>query len=147
METMRHEVYKITQWVDWIKASVFALITLRRSSKGSSVRNTIRDRGVKLGSFENKKAWRAWLQVACQVVMEWEGFNEWDWEGFMDIRNMGINSLSTGDFHKLTMHVLIFFIQSFVTHLGYYPSPILCPLILANQRCTKHRKKFATSLF
>jgi len=39
METMRHEAYEITQWVDKIKASVFALITLRRSSKGSSVRN------------------------------------------------------------------------------------------------------------
>ena len=36
---MRHEVYEITQWMDWIKASVFALITLRRSSKGSSVHN------------------------------------------------------------------------------------------------------------
>jgi hypothetical protein len=39
MEMMRHEAYKITQWMDWIKASVFALITLRQSSKGSLVRN------------------------------------------------------------------------------------------------------------
>jgi hypothetical protein len=107
----------------------------------------IRDGGVKLGFFEDKKAWRAWLRAARQVVMEWEGFDEWDWEGFTDIRNMGINSLSMGDFHKLTMCILIFFIKSFVTRLGYYPSPILRPPILANQCCTKHRKKFATSLF
>jgi hypothetical protein len=40
METMRHEAYEITQLLDRIKASVFALITLRWSSKGSSVRNT-----------------------------------------------------------------------------------------------------------
>ena len=107
----------------------------------------IRDGGVKSGFFEDKKAWRAWLRAARQVITEWEGFDEWDWEGFTDVRNMGINSLSLGDFHKLTMRVLIFFIKSFVTRLGYYPSPILCPPILANQRCTKHRKKFATGLF
>jgi hypothetical protein len=37
---MRHKAYEITQLMDWFKASVFALITLRWSSKGSSVRNT-----------------------------------------------------------------------------------------------------------
>jgi hypothetical protein len=37
---MRHEVYEITQCIDWIKASVFALIQLRRSSKGSSAHNS-----------------------------------------------------------------------------------------------------------
>jgi hypothetical protein len=41
METIRHEAYKITQWMDWIKASVFALITLRWSSKRSSVCNGV----------------------------------------------------------------------------------------------------------
>jgi hypothetical protein len=39
METMRHEAYEITQLMDWFKALVFALITLRQSSKGSSVHN------------------------------------------------------------------------------------------------------------
>jgi hypothetical protein len=39
METMRHEAYKITQCIDWIKALVFALINLRQSSKGSSAYN------------------------------------------------------------------------------------------------------------
>ena len=37
---MRHEAYEITQLMDRFKASVFALITLRQGSKGSSVRNT-----------------------------------------------------------------------------------------------------------
>ena len=37
---MRHEAYKITQLMDWFKALVFALITLRQSSKGSSVCNS-----------------------------------------------------------------------------------------------------------
>jgi hypothetical protein len=39
METMRHEVYKITQLMDWFKASASALIVLRQSSKGSLVHN------------------------------------------------------------------------------------------------------------
>jgi hypothetical protein len=38
---MRHEVYEITQLLDWIKALVFALIILRQSFKGSSVYNTL----------------------------------------------------------------------------------------------------------
>jgi len=65
----------------------------------------------------------------------------------MDVRNMGINKLSSGDFYKLSKRVLAFFIKSFMTCLGYYPSPMLCAPILANQRCTKHKKKFGTSLF
>jgi len=107
----------------------------------------IRDGGVLPAFFADKKAWRAWLRAARTVVMDWEGFDDWDWEGFTDVRNMGINKLSVKDFRKLTMRILIFFIKSFVTHLGYYPSPILCPPILANHRCSKHKKKFATGLF
>ena len=60
----------------------------------------IRDGGVKSGFFEDKKAWRAWLQAARQVVMEWEGFNEWDWEGFTDVRNMAVNKLSSDNFQQ-----------------------------------------------
>jgi hypothetical protein len=107
----------------------------------------IRNGEVKSGFFKDKKAWRAWLRVVCQVIMEWESFDKWDWEGFTDIRNMGINRLFLEKFHKLTLCILIFFIKSFVTCLGYYPSSILCPPILVDQRCTKHKKKFATSLF
>jgi hypothetical protein len=105
-----------------------------------------RDGGVNSGLFEDRKAWRAWLRAAREVAMEWEGFDDWDWEGLTDVRNIGINNLNPTDFVKLSLRLLIFFIKSFVTRLGYYPSPMLCPPILANQRCTKHRKKFATGL-
>jgi hypothetical protein len=37
VRVVSHEAYEITQCMDWIKASVFALIHLRWSSKGSSV--------------------------------------------------------------------------------------------------------------
>jgi hypothetical protein len=38
---MRHKAYEITQLMDRFKASVFALITLRRSSKGSLACNML----------------------------------------------------------------------------------------------------------
>jgi len=79
--------------------------------------------------------------------MDWEGFNEWDWKGFRDVRNMGINKLSFYDFRKLVVRILIFFIRSFVTHLGYFPSPMLHALILTGHCCKTHKKKFDTGLF
>ena len=106
-----------------------------------------REGGVFSDFFADKKAWRAWLRAAREVVMEWDGFDEWDWEGFTDVRNVGINKLSFEDFRRLATRVLIFFINSFVTRLGYFPSPMLRPPFLANQRCPKHRKKFATGIF
>ena len=107
----------------------------------------IRDGGVISDFFANKKAWRAWLQAACQVIMDWEGFDKWDWKGFTDVKNMGINKLSFYDFRKLAVRVLIFFIRTFVTRLGYFPSPMLCPPILAGHCCEMHKKKFGTGLF
>ena len=62
--------------------------------------------------------------------MDWEGFNDWDWGGFMDIKKLVIHKLDLDNFHRLTEHILIFFIKTFVTCLGYYPSPMLCPPIL-----------------
>lgn len=106
-----------------------------------------RDGGVFPGFFADKKAWRNWLRAAREVVMVWEGFDEWDWDGFTDVRNMGINKLSYEDFRRLSIRVLAFFIKTFFTRLGYYPSPMLCPPILANHRCANHKKKFATGLF
>jgi hypothetical protein len=106
-----------------------------------------RDGGVQPNFFADKKAWRAWLEAACTIVMDWEGFDDWDWYGLTDIRNIQINKLSVEDFRRLTERVLSFFIKSFVTRLGYFPSPMLHPPILANPRCTKHKKKFATGLF
>jgi hypothetical protein len=107
-----------------------------------------RDGGVKSGFFEDKKAWISWLCAARIITMDWEGFDDWDWEGFKDVKGMAINKkLSLTDFRTLTVRILIFFIKTFVTRLGYYPSPMLCPPILANPCCTKHQKKFATRLF
>jgi len=106
-----------------------------------------RNGGVKLGFFKDKKAWRAWFQAACKVVIDWEGFDDWNWEGFTDIRNMGINKLDVVDFCRLIICLLTFFIKTFVTRLSYYPSPMLCPPILAGHCCAKHGRKFATGLF
>jgi hypothetical protein len=107
----------------------------------------IRDGGVISDFFADKKAWRAWLRAAREVAMAWDGFDDWDWDGFTDVRTLGINRLSSGDFWRLSIRVLAFFIKTFITRLGYYPSPMLRPPILANQRCPKHKKKFATGLF
>jgi hypothetical protein len=107
----------------------------------------IRNGGVISEFFADKKAWRAWLRAAREVVMAWEGFDDWDWDRFTDVRNMGINKLTPKDFHRLCIRVLAFFINTFVTRLGYYPSPMLCPPILANHRCPTHKKKFATGVF
>ena len=75
----------------------------------------IRDGGVKSGFFENKKAWRAWLQAAREVVMEWDGFNKWDWGCFRYVRTMGINKLSQEDFYEFAICFLMFYIYLFVT--------------------------------
>jgi hypothetical protein len=99
--------------------------------------------GVNSGFFEDKKAWRSWLWAAREVVMEWEGFD--DWEGFKGFRYMGINQfnkLPQKEFYTLTVRLLVFFITTFVTRLGYYPSPMLHPPILAGHHCAKHRRKF-----
>ncbi|KAH9972262.1 hypothetical protein BGW80DRAFT_1252795 [Lactifluus volemus] len=107
----------------------------------------IRNGGVKSGFFEDKTAWRTWLRCLREVVMEWDGFDAWDWGSFTDIRTMGINRLSQTDFYKLSVHLLTFFIHTFITRLGYYPSFLLHPPILAGPCCSRHRKKFATGPF
>ena len=105
-----------------------------------------RNGGVKPGFFEDKKAWRTWVEAARTVVMDWEGFDDWDWGGFTDVKKLVIRKLDVDDFRRLMEHILIFFIKTFVTRLSYYPSSMLCPLILDGPRCTKYRKKFATRL-
>ncbi|KAN0111297.1 hypothetical protein V8E52_008672 [Russula decolorans] len=62
----------------------------------------IRDGGVQSGFFADKKAQRLWLQAACDVTMDWDGFDDWDWNGFKDVRNLLINKLSFGDFPSLS---------------------------------------------
>ena len=94
------------------------------------------------GFFHNKKAWRSWLLAMREVVADWDGFDRWDWSDLSKVRTLDINKLSTPDFHKFTVRLLAFFIHSFVTRLGYYPSPLLCPPTFATHSCSKHRKKF-----
>jgi hypothetical protein len=60
-----------------------------------------RDGGVQPNFFADKKAWRAWLEAARTIVMDWEGFDDWDWYGLTDIRNIRINKLSVEDFRRL----------------------------------------------
>ena len=104
-----------------------------------------RDGGVKPAFFEDKKAWINWLRAARIVIMDWDGFDDWDWDGFNDVRNLVINKkMSKTSFRRLTVRILAFFIDTFVTRLGYYPSPMLYPPILAGARCATHRKKFAS---
>lgn len=105
-----------------------------------------RDGGVKAHFFQDKKAWRAWLRAAREVVMDWEGFDSWDWHGFSGVRTMGINKLSQEDFYEFSWRLLTFYIRTFISHLGYYPSPMLYPPILAGSHCEAHRRKFATGL-
>ena len=98
--------------------------------------------------FRNKKVWRNWFQLMCEVVMHWDGFDDLDWGHFSGMWSLGIDVLSEQDFRKLTLQLLIFFIHSFVSRLGYYPSPILHPPILAtvsSLSCAKHRQKFGHS--
>ncbi|KAH9171259.1 hypothetical protein EDB89DRAFT_1972868 [Lactarius sanguifluus] len=94
--------------------------------------------------FHNKKVWRNWLWLVREVVMQWDGFDDWDWGYFSDVRRVRIKTLPEQDFYKLTIRLLSFFIHSFVSRLGYYPSPILNPPILATVSCVKHRRKFGS---
>jgi hypothetical protein len=96
--------------------------------------------------FCNKKVWRSWVQAICDLILDWDGFERWDWHHFSNIKNMGINKLTGPDLYKFTAHLLMFFIQSFIKHLGYYPSPLLCPPTLAGHTCAGHRKRFGNRL-
>ncbi|KAH9022398.1 hypothetical protein EDB83DRAFT_2565789 [Lactarius deliciosus] len=81
--------------------------------------------------FRKKKVWRSWVQAVRDLVVDWDGFEQWDWGGFSKVRTMEIDNLSGSDLHKFTIRLLAFFIHSFVTRLGYYPSPLLLPPSLA----------------
>jgi hypothetical protein len=106
----------------------------------------VRDGGVQPEFFADKKAWRAWLWAACEVVMDWDGFDTWDWDGFTDVRTIGINGLLKADFYKFALRLIVFFMRTFITRLSYYPSPMLYPPILAGACYEAHKKKFATGL-
>jgi hypothetical protein len=92
--------------------------------------------------FHNKEVWRAWLRAVRNVVMDWDGFDSWDWGLLSDVKTLGINSLLDPDVHRLTIRLLAFYIQSFVSRLGIFPSPLLRPSIQAVPSCPTHRRKF-----
>ncbi|KAH9024436.1 hypothetical protein EDB83DRAFT_2527143 [Lactarius deliciosus] len=97
--------------------------------------------------FFRKKVWRSWVQAVRDLVVDWDGFEQWDWGGFSKVRTMEIDNLSGSDLHKFTIRLLTFFIHSFVTHLGYYPSPLLLPPSLAAHSCADHAKSFGNAHF
>jgi hypothetical protein len=99
--------------------------------------------GVQPHFFANKTCWWEWLDAVHRVTMEWEGFDTWDWKGLKDVRNIVFHTLHKDTFHKLTTRMLTFFITTFITCLGYFPSPMLLPPTLATHNCSKHRKSFA----
>jgi hypothetical protein len=99
--------------------------------------------GTDFKFFHNKKVWRNWLWAVREVVMNWDGFDSWDWGGF-SVKTLSINSLSHPDFYRLAVRLLAFYIHSFVSCLGYYPSPLLYPPTFATPACSRcdHRRKF-----
>ncbi|KAH9168593.1 hypothetical protein EDB89DRAFT_1990759 [Lactarius sanguifluus] len=97
--------------------------------------------------FCNKKVWRSWVQAVCDLVVDWDGFEQWDWGGFSKVRTLEIDNLSGSDCHKFTIRLLMFFIHSFVTRLGDYLLPLLRPPTLAAHSCTDHAKSFGNACF
>jgi hypothetical protein len=106
-----------------------------------------RDGGVNSRFFVDRTVWKAWLGAAREVVMDWEGFDEWDWDGLADVRYISLDKIAPEVFQKLTHRLLVFFIYTFITRLGYYPSPILHPPLLASHYCIKHPKKFGVGTY
>ncbi|KAF8271548.1 hypothetical protein EI94DRAFT_1698093 [Lactarius quietus] len=52
--------------------------------------------GTDFKFFHNKKVWRTWLWVVREVVMDWEGFDSWDWVwSQMHDRGLACYSMST----------------------------------------------------
>ncbi|KAH9013792.1 hypothetical protein EDB83DRAFT_2321613 [Lactarius deliciosus] len=43
--------------------------------------------------FHNKKMWRLWLFSLHEVVMDWDGFDSWDWDGISNVKTLNIDSL------------------------------------------------------
>ena len=103
---------------------------------------------VNTNFFCNKKVWRSWVWAVCDLVADWDSFDDWNWGQFSDVRNMGINKLLGPDLEKFSVYLLVFFIHSYFKHLGYYLSPLQChPPTFAGHTCTAHWKKFGYGLY
>ncbi len=97
--------------------------------------------------FFSNDVWKSWVLAVRNVVADWDGFEQWDWGNFSKARTMEIDNLSELGFRKFTVCLLAFFIHSFVTRLGYYPSSLLLPPTLAAHSCIDHAKKFGYAHF
>ena len=100
-------------------------------------------------SIENRDSWMTWLCSIRNIVEDWDGFDQWDWGGLSKVRSLDliISELSMEDFQKFTIHLLAFFIHSFVTRLGYYPSGLCYPPTSATHSCSKHCERFGHDLY
>ncbi|KAH9007812.1 hypothetical protein EDB85DRAFT_2165216 [Lactarius pseudohatsudake] len=101
---------------------------------------------VNTNFFCDTEVWILWVRAVRDVVAGWGGFDQWDWGTFSKVRTMEISNLSRLDFQKFTVRLLAFFIHSFVTRLGYYPSALLHPPTLTTHSCIRHLKKFGYGL-
>ena len=97
--------------------------------------------------FFSNDVWKSWVLAVRNVVADWDGFEQWDWGSFSKARTMEIDNLSELGFRKFTVCLLAFYIHSFVTRLGYYPSSLLLPPTLAAHSCIDHAKKFGYAHF
>ena len=89
----------------------------------------------------DSEAWKYRVWALRNIVKDWDGFDRWDWGTFSEAW-VRIRELSMQDFHRFTVYLLTFYIHSFVTRLGFYPSPFLCPPVFTTHSCADHRKKF-----
>jgi hypothetical protein len=90
----------------------------------------------------DSKEWGIWVLVVRNVVQDWDGFDQWDWGSFSDARRVEISELPMQDFHRFTVRLVAFFVHSFITRLGYYPSPLRLPSLLATHSCADHKSLF-----
>ncbi|KAH9014850.1 hypothetical protein EDB85DRAFT_1899029 [Lactarius pseudohatsudake] len=104
--------------------------------------------------FRLNERWIGWAQRLRDAVMDWDGFDRWDWDGLPDVEDLkSLNGLwiwrSWDQFRKFIIRLLAFLIHSFVTRLGYYPSPLRYPPTLNTHSCDDpdHRTKFGTHCF
>ncbi|KAH9167409.1 hypothetical protein EDB89DRAFT_1998092 [Lactarius sanguifluus] len=102
--------------------------------------------------FHVNERWMAWALRLRDIVMGWDGFDRWDWDGLPDVGSLkSLNMLwiwrSMDDIRKFIIRLLAFLIHSFVTRLGYYPSPLRYPPTLNTHSCDDpdHRTKFGTN--
>ncbi|KAH8993550.1 hypothetical protein EDB86DRAFT_3078589 [Lactarius hatsudake] len=102
--------------------------------------------------FHDNERWVAWAFGLRDIVMEWDGFDRWDWDGLPDVeslKSLSMLSICSYDLRKLIIRLLAFLIHSFVTRLGYYLSPLRYPSTLNTHSCDDldHRTKFGADFF